>query len=71
MTALGVVTSPIYMEVRLGNDRVELIETHNRYGGSNIVELLQLSGITRPFRSYFEPCSTGVPTPAPPNGTGG
>ncbi|GAA0477329.1 ATP-grasp domain-containing protein [Streptomyces olivaceiscleroticus] len=53
VTALGVETSPVHMEVKLTRDGVELIETHNRFGGGGIVELLQQTFGIRPFQAYF------------------
>lgn len=53
VTALGVVTSPVHAELKMTDDAVELIELHTRYGGDDIVRLLEKSCGVRPFEAYF------------------
>jgi biotin carboxylase len=53
VTALGVRTSPVHAEVKLVGDQVELIELHTRFGGDNIVALLEETFALRPFEAYF------------------
>jgi biotin carboxylase len=68
VSALGVVTSPVHMEVMLSNDSVELLETHNRYGGGGIVELIESTCSVRPFKAYFEALlDSVVPSTAKPS----
>lgn len=53
VSALGVMTSPIHAELKLTDESVELIELHTRYGGDDIVHLLERSLGTSPFEVYF------------------
>ncbi|MGX1372518.1 biotin carboxylase [Streptomyces canus] len=53
VSALGVVTSPVHAELKMTDDAVELIELHTRYGGDDIVRLLEKSCGVRPFEAYF------------------
>lgn len=51
--ALGIVTSPIHAELKLGDDGPEMIEIHSRFGGDNIIRLLRETLGLRAFRSHF------------------
>ncbi|MFF4799183.1 acetyl-CoA carboxylase biotin carboxylase subunit family protein [Streptomyces sp. NPDC001351] len=64
VTALGVVTSPVHAELKVSDDAVEVIELHTRYGGDDIVRLLEKSRGVRPFEAYFDAMLNGT-RPAP------
>ena len=64
ITAIGVVTSPIHAELKIADGVLEVIELHTRYGGDNIVRLLELAGIASPFHAYFAAVLNGT-VPAP------
>ncbi|MPY57142.1 ATP-grasp domain-containing protein [Streptomyces spongiae] len=66
VTALGVVTSPVHAEVKVTDDAVEVIELHTRYGGDDIVQLIERSCGMRPFETYFAAMLDGTrPAPGP------
>ncbi|MGW3240317.1 ATP-grasp domain-containing protein [Streptomyces olivaceus] len=66
VTALGIVTSPIHAELKVTDDRVETIELHTRYGGDDLVQLIERSCGLRPFEVYFAAMLHGArPTPHP------
>jgi hypothetical protein len=50
---LDIVTSPIHAELKIADGQLELIEIHSRFGGDNIIRLLEESTGLRPFESYF------------------
>jgi hypothetical protein len=63
--ALGIITSPIHAELKLSNNHLELIEIHSRFGGDNIVRLLEEALGLRPFEIYFAAMLEGrKPDPA-------
>lgn len=64
--ALGVVTSPIHAELKLDGESIELIELHTRFGGDNIVRLLEEAFGFRPYRAYFEAMLDGRTAPVRP-----
>jgi hypothetical protein len=51
--ALKIVTSPIHAELKLGETGLELIEIHSRFGGDNIIRLLEDAFGVRAFETYF------------------
>jgi biotin carboxylase len=51
--ALGIVTSPIHAELKLGDEGPEMVEIHSRFGGDDIVRLLEEAFGLRAFESYF------------------
>lgn len=50
---LKIVTSPIHAELKLSETGLELIEIHSRFGGDNIVRLLEDTFGVRAFECYF------------------
>lgn len=65
VSALGLVTSSIHAELKLTDDHVELIEVHSRWGGGNIVRLLEEALGFRPYEAYFAAVMDGrLPGPA-------
>jgi biotin carboxylase len=63
--ALRIVTSPVHAELKLGGEGPEIIEIHSRFGGDNIVRLLEEAFALRPFRAYFAALFGGE-APRPP-----
>jgi biotin carboxylase len=61
VAALGVVTSPLHAELKITDDTVEVIELHTRYGGDDIVRLIEKSCGVRPFEAYFAAMLDGTP----------
>jgi predicted ATP-grasp superfamily ATP-dependent carboligase len=51
--ALDIVTSPIHAELKLAGAELELVEIHSRFGGDNIVRLLEHAFGLRAFETYF------------------
>jgi biotin carboxylase len=51
--ALGIVTSPVHAELKLSGEGPELIEIHSRFGGDNIVRLLEEAFGLRVFGVHF------------------
>jgi hypothetical protein len=51
--ALKIVTSPIHAELKLSETGLELIEIHSRFGGDNIIRLLEHAFGVRAFETYF------------------
>lgn len=62
--ALGIVTSPVHAELKLSDERPELVEIHSRFGGDNIVRLLQEAFGLRAFRFHFNALFGGEAVPA-------
>lgn len=60
--ALGIETAPIHAELKIDGDRPELVEIHTRFGGGNIVKLLERTYGIRPFEAYLG-ALTGRRTP--------
>jgi|SRR5579859_949536 len=52
--ALDIVTSPLHAELKLFDGDMELIEIHSRFGGDNLVRLLEETLGLEPFACYFE-----------------
>lgn len=65
--ALGIITSPIHAELKISGDVVELIELHTRFGGDNLVRLLEETFGVRPFQQYFEAMLDGRAPVASPS----
>jgi biotin carboxylase len=63
--ALGMVTSPIHAELKLSDDGPELVEIHSRFGGDNIVRLLEEAFGLRAFRVHFDALFGGEIVPPP------
>ena len=54
VAALGIRTSPLHAELKLlPGSQVELVEVHTRYGGDNIIRLLEGASGYRAFEAYF------------------
>ncbi|MFF5408263.1 acetyl-CoA carboxylase biotin carboxylase subunit family protein [Streptomyces misionensis] len=69
VSALGFVTSPMHAEIKLLDDRIELVEIHTRYPGDRVVELLQSAYDIRPYEAYFDAMLNGrVPQRPRPTG---
>ncbi|WP_084700859.1 ATP-grasp domain-containing protein [Streptacidiphilus anmyonensis] len=69
VSALGFVTSPMHAEIKLLDDRVELVEIHTRYAGGRMIELLESAYELRPYEAYFDAMLSGR-TPSRPRPTG-
>ncbi|GAA3817603.1 hypothetical protein GCM10022403_058850 [Streptomyces coacervatus] len=69
VSALGFVTSPMHAEIKLLDDRIELVEIHTRYAGGRMVELLESAYEMRPYEVYFDAMLNGR-TPSRPSLTG-
>ncbi|MER8160508.1 ATP-grasp domain-containing protein [Streptomyces sp. NPDC094472] len=69
VSALGFVTSPMHAEIKLLDDRIELVEIHTRYPGDRVVELLESAYEIRPYEAYFDAMVNGR-APVPPRPTG-
>lgn len=61
--ALNIVTSPIHAELKLCDGEVELVEIHSRFGGDNIVRLLEETFAVRAFECYFAAMVSGRAPP--------
>jgi hypothetical protein len=54
--------------VKVTDDRVETIELHTRFGGDDLVQLIEKSCGLRPFETYFAAMLDGThPAPRPVN----
>lgn len=53
VSVLGIVTSPLHAELKISGDRFDLVEIHSRYGGGNIVRLLEECYGIRPFAAHL------------------
>ncbi|MER5730135.1 ATP-grasp domain-containing protein [Streptomyces sp. NPDC002138] len=69
VSALGFVTSPMHAEIKLLDDRIELVEIHTRYAGDRVVELLESAYEIRPYEAYFD-AMLGGGAPDRPRPTG-
>ncbi|MFJ9815387.1 acetyl-CoA carboxylase biotin carboxylase subunit family protein [Streptomyces sp. NPDC101151] len=69
VSALGFVTSPMHAEIKLLDDRIELVEIHTRYPGDRVVELLESAYEIRPYEAYFDAMLNGR-APSRPRPTG-
>jgi biotin carboxylase len=69
VSALGFVTSPMHAEIKLLDDRIELVEIHTRYPGDRVIGLLECAYEIRPFKAYFDAMLNGR-APRRPRPTG-
>jgi hypothetical protein len=53
VTALGLTTCPVHAELKLTPTGPELVEIHTRFGGGNIVVLLNAVYGLRPFEEFL------------------
>ena len=65
VTALGIETSALHAELKVADDRLELVEIHSRYGGDKITKLLAEVYGYEAFRAYFAAVLDGVAPPVP------
>lgn len=63
--ALGIDTSPIHAELKLGPSGPELVEIHSRFGGDNIIRLLEEAFGLNAFGCYFTALHLGEAPVAP------